>query len=108
MSYEEDRAFQQAVTEGLVPKMEGSQFAIALCPTEGPHKVDAKFAVELGVMIMLDKPIIAVVNPGTPVPKKLELVADKIVHIDIQDDRASELIMEAVRDLEKEQGLAEE
>lgn len=100
MSYEEDRAFQQAVSEGLVPKLENSSFAVALCPIEGPHKVDAKFAVELGAMIMLDKPIIAVVAPGTTVPRKLEQVADKIIFADLQDDDASEKIMSAVRELE--------
>jgi hypothetical protein len=38
-----------------------------------------KFAVELGFSIMLDKPIIAVVAPGTQVPGKLVAVADEIV-----------------------------
>lgn len=104
MGYEEDRAFQQAVSEGLVPKMENSAFAVALCPTEGPHKVDAKFAVELGVMIMLDKPIIAVVDPGTEVPKKLALVADKIIYAKLTDDDAAQKIKEAVEELQ-ERGL---
>lgn len=99
-SYEEDRAFQQAVSEGLVPQMEDSHFAVALCPTGGPHKVDAKFAVELGVMIMLDKPIIAVVAPGATVPEKLKLVADKIIVANIQDDDAGQKIKDAVTELQ--------
>ena len=101
MSYEEDRAFQQAVSEGLVPKMENSAFAVALCPTEGPHKVDAKFAVELGVMIMLDKPIIAVVAPGTTVPEKLKLVADKIIVAKLEDDDTAQKIRDAVAELQE-------
>lgn len=102
MSYEEDRHFQQVVSEGLVPKLEDSSFCVSLCPTQGPHKVDAKFAVELGAMIMLDKPIIAVVNPGTPLPKKLELVADKVVWADITTDEGHALLMEAISDMQQE------
>jgi nucleoside 2-deoxyribosyltransferase len=96
MSYEEDRAFQQAISEGLVPKMKDSSFAVAICPTGGPHEVDAKFAVELGVMIMLDKPIIAVVAPNTPVPDKLRLVADELIVADIETDEGREEITQAL------------
>jgi hypothetical protein len=47
--------------------------------------LDVKFAVELGFMVMLDKPIIAVVSPGSKVPLKLAKVADEIVEGDIGD-----------------------
>jgi len=43
--------------------------------------LDAKFAMELGLAIILDKPILAVVTPGATVPRKLRQVADEVVQL---------------------------
>jgi hypothetical protein len=96
-TYEEERAFQQAVTEGLVPKLMNSRVCVSLAPAV--DQLDAKFATELGAMIMLDKPIIVVVRPGLTISKKLELVADKVVHADIATDAGRELLTEAITDM---------
>lgn len=105
-SYEEERAFQQAVTEGLVPKVMDSAVCISLAPSE--NSLDAKFCVELGVMIMLNKPIIAVARPGDEIPPKLALVADKIVHADIATPEGQSLLHEAIEDMYLELGLHED
>jgi hypothetical protein len=77
------------VKRELVPKLEDSACTISLVP-EG--ETDVKFAVELGLSIMLDKPIILVVRPGTKVPAKLALVAADIVEVsDWQDTLAVSL-----------------
>jgi len=102
MISDEDREFQRVVTEGLVPKIEGSSFCVSLCPDD--EVLDAKFCVELGAMIMLDKPIIAIARPGRTLPPKLELIADKIVHADITTDEGQELLHEAIQDMMKEHG----
>lgn len=102
MSTEDDIQFQKVVMEGLVPKVEDSSFCVSICPTTEESRIDAKFCVELGVMIMLDKPIIAVIAPNAPLPRKLELVADKIVHADITTDAGRELLMEAINDLQEQ------
>lgn len=101
MVSEEDIEFQRVVMEGLVPKMESSDICVSLCPQE-EGRVDAKFCVELGVMIMLDKPIIAVRAPGAILPKKLELVADKIVDADITTEEGRALLMKTVGELRPE------
>lgn len=98
MASEEDIEFQRVVMEGLVPKVEDSSICISLCPQD-ENRVDAKFCVELGVMIMLDKPIIAVLAPGAELPRKLALVADRVVYADIMTDEGRALLMEAVDDL---------
>ena len=69
---------EQCITE-LVPKIDGSAMTISLVPKGSS---DVKFAVELGFSIMLDKPIIAVIQPGMKVPGKLLAVADAIVELD--------------------------
>lgn len=64
-----------------------SAACISLVPEDG---FDVKFATELGAMIMLDKPIIAVAMGGRQVPPKLRLVADAVVEgdIDTEEGRA--------------------
>lgn len=64
------------VQRELPRKIEQSAIVCSLVPKDGP---DAKFAVELGMAIMLDKPIMLVVPPGTHVPEHLARVADDIV-----------------------------
>lgn len=92
MSIESDEQFQRVVTEGLVPRVAGSHVCVSIVPTDQKNFVDAKFCVELGVMIMLDKPILAIVDPSVPVPEKLRLVADEIVFADIHTEEGRELI----------------
>lgn len=75
----EFKAWAKRVTNELVPKLEGSACTISLVP-EGP--ADVKFAVELGLSIMMDKPIVLVVSPGTQLPAKLVKIADEIVEFD--------------------------
>jgi hypothetical protein len=51
-----------------------------------PEKPDAKYAVELGMSLMLDKPIVLVVPPGRRVPERLVRVADLIIDADISTE----------------------
>lgn len=64
------------VREDLVPKVRQSAVGVSLVTAAEP---DVKFAVELGMMILLDKPIIAVVYPGVVVPEHLTRAADALV-----------------------------
>ena len=93
----EDDDFQRVVMEGLVPKMANSAVAVSIVPDKENH-VDAKFCVELGVMIMLDKPIIALVQPGVKIPEKLKLVADEIVEADITTDPGRREVARRLKD----------
>lgn len=63
----------------VVPKMADWAVTVALIPK---GDTDIKFALELGMSIMMDKPIIAVVATGAAVPAKLVAVADAIVEDD--------------------------
>lgn len=67
------------VLTNLVPKIEGSSVAVSLVPQD---EGDVKFAVELGLSIMLDKPIILAVHPGQRIPDHLVRAADEIVELD--------------------------
>ena len=86
----------------LVPMIEGSAITLALLG----GKVDPKQACELGYMIMLDKPIIAVVMPGAKVPDKLVRVADEIVEgADMNDPRFQKRLHAAIARVQKKLGL---
>lgn len=99
----EFRAYAARCREKLQPMVEQSHISVALVPPNG--EVDVKLAVELGYMILLDKPIIAVIPPGTPVPLKLAKVADEIVEGDLRDPTMPARLREAVDRLAKKQGL---
>lgn len=83
--------FAADVRTDLVHKIDDSAYVVNLVPAEGGF--DVKFAVELGVAIMLDKPIIPVVLPGREVPPGLARVAHALIALD--------------RDLDTEAGRAE-
>lgn len=78
MSDADWREFVERVQSGLIPKLRDSAMTVSLVPLDHDG-VDIKFAVELGLSIMYDKPIIAVIDPGTVVPDHLARVADLII-----------------------------
>lgn len=91
------RWMKRAETD-LVPKLRGSRISASLVPEEG--KTDFKFAVELGLSIMMDKPIIAMVQPGQVLPDHMIRVADAIVELDWDDQEGtSRRIKEAIEKL---------
>ena len=79
----------------VLPMVEDSTMVISICPPA--DKVDIKFSVELGLSIMLDKPIIAVVRPGQEVPAKLAQVADRVFVGDITTPRGRARFMEMLQ-----------
>jgi nucleoside 2-deoxyribosyltransferase len=85
--------YRKHVEDELVPMVRDSAVTISLVPGGKP---DVKFAVELGFMIMLDKPIIAVVGRNAKVPLKLAKVADEIVEGEISDPDFQERLHAAI------------
>lgn len=97
---EEFKAYTTHVRTELVPMIEGSGIGAAIVPVN-PKDVDVKFAVELGLMIMMDKPIILIVQPGTKLPEHLVRAADEIVELGPH-------MGEAIQAFAAKQGLTEE
>lgn len=97
MSWDQEPEWQEFVRhfrEDAVSKMTESAFVMHLVPDA--EKFDVKFAVELGASIMLDKPMMAVVMPGTEVPPKLRLVCDHIVELDVDTEEGRQKLQEAI------------
>lgn len=91
-----DAQFTKVVMEGLVPRVQDSALCVSLVPKDTKNFIDPKFCVELGVMVMLDKPILAIVDPAIEVPQKLRLVADVIVVADLSTEEGRAAVQDAV------------
>jgi nucleoside 2-deoxyribosyltransferase len=102
----EFRRYAERVRRELIPMIKESAVTLSLVPPDG--EVDVKFAVELGFMIMLDKPIIAVVSSGRKVPLKLVKVADEIVEGDVGDPGFEERFKAAIDRVRTRLGAKEE
>lgn len=74
------KEWAEAVLSDMKPKLKGSALVMQLVPDDGIG--DAKFWVELGASIMMEKPIVAVVMSGRKIPEKLKMVADEVVYLD--------------------------
>lgn len=86
------------IRKELIPMIKESSITMALVTGSDP---DPKQAVELGYMVLLDKPIIACVTAGTKVPNKLAIVADAIVEINLDDpEDTAKRIGEAIKELD--------
>lgn len=94
--------FAQRVREELVPGIEGSNIFVSITPSS-PDKVDVKFALELGLAIMFDKPIVACIQPGAKVPEKLARVVEKFVELDLNDPTQHVRLNEAIAEMMEKQ-----
>lgn len=88
------REFVANVRRDTLEKMTDSACVISIMPS--PDDVDIKFAVELGLGIMLDKPLLLLVQPGATIPDRLGRVADEIVEADVDTEHGQKLIKSAL------------
>jgi hypothetical protein len=82
------------VRRAAVEQIAGSAAFVTIAPR--PENVDVKYAVELGLAIMYEKPIIVLAGPGRPVPEKLRLLADRIVYEDIDTEEGRRNFADAI------------
>ena len=71
-------SFVKQVLRDLYPKIANTSYFITISPPTG-SEADVKQAVEIGLAILMDKPIIVVVPQGRTIPGKLGRVADYVV-----------------------------
>jgi len=88
------KRYAKHAQDELVPKLRASAMTISLMPSDGDF--DAKFALELGASIMLDKPIVIVASPGQVLPAALERIAVAVVRGDLADTTTRANIQQAI------------
>jgi hypothetical protein len=82
------------VRENVLPMVEESNAFAAIAPQGEP---DIKFCVELGLGLMLDKPIVVIARARRDVPPKLWLIAEAVLIGDIGDPKFQERIAETLK-----------
>lgn len=66
-----------------------------------PHgKPDIKYAIELGLSIMMDKPIIVVAPPGRELPAALQRVATRVVIADLDTAEGQDILRTALKEMD--------
>lgn len=86
--------FVESVRRDALEKIADSSVVLSLMPR---GEVDIKYAVELGLAIMLDKPLLVVAHPDAIVPRHLELVADNIVRADLDTAEGREHVAAVIQ-----------
>lgn len=76
------------IREDTVAKMVESSFVMSIVPS---GETDIKFAVELGLAIMLDKPIIALAIQGVETPPGLRRIAHAVIEVDDIDTEVGQV-----------------
>lgn len=89
----EAKAWMARAHETLVPMIDSSALSVSIAPQ---GRTDIKFAVELGLTIMFDKPIIVIAHHEQDVPPKLRQVADEVVVGDLDDAGVKDRLQEAI------------
>lgn len=96
----EAQKWLRQVLDDMAPKLESSAVCVSLVPG-GKSVGDAKYWVELGASIMMDKPLLVVVSDDRPLPERLIRVADAIVRLDhpVDDPRGAKQLTDAIERL---------
>jgi hypothetical protein len=95
---ERDEANQwarEAVDRNLQPMKDSSVFASIL---SGDLTKEPLCALQLGLAILLDKPIILIVDHAVKLPKHLVKIAEVIERVDIKDPATVERASKSIRD----------
>lgn len=77
------RDYTRHFLKDVLPKIEQSSYFLAIAPG-GPAEADVKMATEIGMCILLDKPLIVLAPKGRPVAERLLRIADHVIVGDIE------------------------
>lgn len=87
--------FADKVRRDMIPQMEESSHVAVISP-DGPD-FDVAFAVQIGATVILDKPLVVLVPHGFKPPRRLLLIADKVIQVS-EDDTDRTRAMRELRD----------
>jgi hypothetical protein len=92
--------YVEHVRKDVLPKMENISLFVSITPNS--EKIDIKFATEMGIAILMDKPIVAIIRRGQDIPKKLSRVVDRFIEVDDNyDPTVGDRIKEAIKEMVK-------
>lgn len=77
--------------EDLLPKMRDTSICVGLYPTEPGAEPDLKMALEIGLMVLMDKPILVIARPGQMISDHLRTIADRVIEASDADTMQREI-----------------
>jgi len=92
--------FIQLAHKELVPKMQDSQFVVAIAPGEGDYDLHA--AIEIGLCILMGKPLIVLAPDGRVHPEKLLRIADHVIRGDMETEAGRAAMFERMERILKQ------
>jgi hypothetical protein len=103
-----DRAWDVYTKEfkrDVLPSLLSSAFMLSIGTTPDPENLDLRAATEMGLMLLLNKPLLLVVLPDQEIPAALIRAASGVVRVSGTDDDADQaLIAAALREMVGEGG----
>jgi hypothetical protein len=85
------KAFAKSVKANMVPAMRDSSYVITIAPNGSD--ADIKIAVEIGMAILLNKPLVVLKIPGRVVAEKLLRIADHVIEGEMDTDAGREAVL---------------
>ena len=94
-----------AARQDIIPKMKKSLFCFAAM--DGPGDVDVWLALQLGLALALDMPLVVVATRNAPVSARLRQIADVIIEGETLDSEMKDRVADAVRELLRKRALVQ-
>lgn len=91
------RRYAEQMVSSTVPAMKDSKLFVSMGPTGDDP--DVRMATELGLALLLGKPLVFIVEPGQKLPPALVRVADKIIYGEIQHPNTRKQLKEALDEI---------
>lgn len=92
----------EAARKDIIPKMRSSAFCMTVLT---PDDIDPYLALQVGVALLLEKPLIIVATGNVRIPARVRQVADAIVEGEIVDDAMKERVALAIKTVAGLRGL---
>lgn len=78
--------------EDLLPKMKDTAICVGLYPTQPGDEPDLKMALEIGLMVLMDKPILVIARPGQTISDHLRTIADRVIEASDPDEMQQQIL----------------
>lgn len=90
------KAWAADMRKRMIPKMRESANVMMIAP-DMSTEFDIDFALQIGSCILLEKPLILLVDRTRTIPPKLRAIADRVIEVDLKDRTNDSDIQEQIR-----------
>lgn len=88
------KRFERDMRTDMIPKMKDSASVLVIAPDLSSQDFDVVFALQIGASVLLEKPLVVVVDGSRVLPPKLERLADRIIRADLSTEFGREQVQQ--------------